>query len=54
MRYYFLIYINQALNGLDWIYSFDYFAALLTFPLAALVFLPLLKRALLKPIKYIE
>lgn len=52
-RYYFLIYADQALNGLDIYYSRYYYIALATFPLLATIFTPLLKRAMTKPVVYI-
>lgn len=53
MRYYFLIYIDQALNGLGFVFSRYYYAALLAFPLVALLFLPKLKKAMAKPVVYV-
>ena len=53
MRYYFLIYVDQALNGLGFVFSRYYFAALAIFPLVSLAFLPRLKRAMLKPVVYV-
>lgn len=53
MRYYFLIYIDQALNGVGFVFSRYYYAALLAFPLVSLVVLPRLKRAMAKPVIYI-
>lgn len=53
VRYYFLIYIDQALNGLGFVYSRYYYAALLIFPLVSLVLLPRLKRACRKPVVYV-
>lgn len=50
IRYYFLIYIDQALNGIDLYYSRTYFMALLMFPIAAAAVLWNLKRSLLKPV----
>lgn len=50
VRYYFLIYCNQGLNGLALYYSRFYFAALLAFPLLGWVLLPRLKRACLRPV----
>lgn len=50
VRYYFLIYANQALNGLAMYYSRYYFAALLVFPLVSLILLPRLKKACLRPV----
>lgn len=54
MRYYFLIYIDQALNGLGFVYSRYYYASLVAFVLVAIPFMPLLKRAMAKPMKYIS
>ena len=50
VRYYFLIYINQALNGLPVYYSRYFFAALIAFPLVATTLLWRLKKACLKPV----
>ncbi len=50
VRYYFLIYINEALNGVDLYYSRYWFAALLVFPLVATTMLWKLKKACLKPV----
>lgn len=50
VRYYFLIYIDQALNGIPLFYSRWYFVALMLFPLAACSMLWHLKRACLKPV----
>lgn len=50
VRYYFLIYIDQALNGIPLYYSRWYFVALMLFPLAACTMLWHLKRACLKPV----
>lgn len=50
IRYWFLIYINEALNGVPLYYSRMFFAALLLFPLVASTMLWHLKRALLKPV----
>ena len=50
VRYYFLIYIDQALNGIDLYFSRYYFVALLLFPLGVYTVLWNLKRALLKPV----
>ena len=48
MRHYLLIYIDQALNGLDMIYSWQSYSALLVFMLLPLVVLKKLKLDLLK------
>lgn len=53
VRYYFLIYIDQALNGLSFVYSRFYYAALLVFPLVSLLLLPRLKNAMNKPVVYV-
>ena len=50
VRYYFLIYIDQALNGIPLYYSRFYYIALLIFPLVALVGLPRLKKHCAHPI----
>lgn len=53
MRYYFLIYVDQALNGLELAYSRDYFMALLAFPFVALLFLCRLKKSMQRPVVYV-
>lgn len=53
MRYYFLIYIDQALNGLELVYSRYYFVALAVYPLVAMLFLPRLKKVMQKPTVYV-
>ena len=53
MRYYFLIYVDQALNGLPIVYTRMNFVSLLVFPLLALIVSPLLKRAMLRPVVYV-
>lgn len=50
VRYYFLIYIGQALNGLPVYYSRWFFLALTAFPLLTACLLPRLRRACLKPV----
>ena len=50
VRYYFLIYIDQALNGISLYYSQWYFIALCIFPLIPLSLLWRLKRACLNPV----
>lgn len=50
VRYYFLIYINEALWGAPLYYARWYIAALLMFPLVAALPLFNLKRALLRPV----
>lgn len=49
-RYYFLIYADQALNGIPLYYSRTFYIALLIFPLAGMIGLPLLKKHCLKPV----
>ena len=53
MRYYFLIYADQALNGIGFAYSAHYFIALAIFPIVAVAFMPMLKKAMTKPVVYI-
>lgn len=53
MRYYFLIYVDQALNGLPQVYTRMNFVSLLVFPILALLVSPLLKRAMLRPVVYV-
>ncbi|MDE5662169.1 MAG: ABC transporter permease [Muribaculaceae bacterium] len=50
IRYWFLIYINEALNGVGLYYSRLYFAALLLFPFGAAAMMWNLRRACLKPV----
>lgn len=50
VRYYFLIYIDQALNGIPLYYSRFYYIALLLFPLVALIGLGRLKKRCLHPV----
>ena len=50
VRWYFLIYIDQALNGMALYFSRYYYAALLVFPIMAMLFAPLLRRAARKPV----
>lgn len=50
IRYWFLSYVNIALNGVDIYYSRYYFAALLAFPFVACTMLWNLKRMCLKPV----
>jgi len=50
VRYWFLIYIDQALNGFDIYYARLYFAALLVFPLVGWVLAGRLRRACLNPV----
>lgn len=50
LRYYFLIYVDQALNGLLLFYSRWYFIVLIAFPWVILPLLPRLKQALLHPV----
>lgn len=44
LRHYYLIYVNQALNGRPFVYSFRYYCALLFFSLLPLIVLRLLKK----------
>ena len=53
MRYYFMIYIDQVLNGIDLYYSRYYFAMLIGFVLLPFTFGWYLKRKCLNPV-YIE
>lgn len=50
VRYYFLIYIDQALNGIPLFYSRWYYIALLLFPMLGGVMLWHLKKMCLKPV----
>lgn len=50
IRYYFLIYIDQALNGIELFYSRLYYIALLIFPLLSMSMLWRLKRACKDPL----
>lgn len=50
VRWYFLIYVDQALNGIDIYYSRLYYVALLLFPIVAALPLWNLKRHCLKPV----
>lgn len=50
VRYFFLIYSQQALNGFDIYFVRTYYVALLIFPLVSLLLLPRLRKALLKPV----
>ena len=50
IRYYFMIYIDQALNGIDLYYSRYYFMALLIFVLLSFVPLFNLKRMCRRPV----
>ncbi len=50
VRYYFLIYIDQALNGIPLYFSRVYYAALLVFPLLATIGIPLLRRQMKRPV----
>ena len=44
VRYYFLIYIDQALNGIDLYFSRWWYVGLLCFPIAATLVAPLMRR----------
>lgn len=52
IRWYFLIYIDQALNGIDLYYSRFYYISLLLFPLVALISIRFgrLRKVCLKPV----
>lgn len=50
VRYYFLIYINEALNGVALYYSRWYFVALILFPFICSIFVSRLKKACLTPV----
>lgn len=50
VRWYFLIYIDQALNGIPLYFSRIYYIALLVFPILAAIAAPLLRRAARKPV----
>lgn len=50
VRYYFLIYIDQALNGIPLYFSRFYYIALLFFPLVALIGIRRLKKHCLNPV----
>lgn len=50
VRYYFLIYIDQALNGIPLYYSRYYYIALLIFPLVAMLGIARLKKHCLNPV----
>lgn len=50
MRYYFLIYVKQALDGVPLYYSRYFFAALIAFPLVCSCLLGRLKKACQHPV----
>ncbi len=50
VRWYFLIYVDQALNGIPLFFSRYYFAALLVFPIVATLFAPLMRRWMKHPV----
>lgn len=50
VRYYFEIYIGQALNGIPLYFSRYYYASLLVYPILAMLAAPLLRRAARKPV----
>ena len=50
IRYWFLIYINEALNGVPLYFSRLYFVALILFPVVAGVLTRRLRKALLNPV----
>ena len=50
VRYYFLIYIDEALNGIPFYFSRFNYVALCIFPILAVALAPLMKRHLQKPV----
>ena len=50
VRYYFLIYINEALNGVPLYYSRWFFVALIAFPFVCSMLIGRLKKACLQPV----
>lgn len=50
VRYYFQIYIDQALNGIPIFYSRFYYAALLCFPLVGMIGMARLRKRCLNPV----
>ena len=50
IRYWFLIYINEALNGVDLYYSRYWFVALIIFPFVGMSMLHNLRKACLNPV----
>ena len=50
LRHFFLIYVDQALNGVDIYYSRVYFAVMLLYTLLPIAFLPLLKKNYQNPV----
>lgn len=50
VRWFFLIYSDQALNGIDIYYSRIYYIALLIFPIVATILVPRLKKRALNPV----
>lgn len=50
VRWYFLIYIDQALNGIPLFFSRFYYVSLLIFPIIAMAAAPLLRRPARKPV----
>ncbi len=50
VRWYFLIYVDQALNGIPLFFSRYYFVALLVFPIVATLFAPLMRRWMKHPV----
>lgn len=50
VRWYFLIYIDQALNGIPLYYSREFYAALVCFIIPAVLSAPLLRRTAARPI----
>ena len=50
MRYYFLIYLDEALRGVPIYFARSYYIALLVFPIVAMAAAPLLKRHMRHPV----
>lgn len=50
VRWYFLIYIDQGLNGIPLYYSREYYAALVAFVIPAVLCAPLLRRRAINPV----
>jgi len=50
VRHYFLIYVDQALNGIPLYYSRVHYVALILFAVASTPLLPRLKKALMRQV----